>query len=41
MEVKAKWTGCGFVLCLGEWKLYVDGKDVKQIRFQKTYAQNL
>ena len=28
MEVKAKWTGRGFVLCVGEWKLYVDGKDV-------------
>lgn len=40
MEVKAKWTGRGFALCIGEWKLYVDGKDVT-IRFQKTYAQNL
>lgn len=28
MEVKAKWTGRGFALCIGEWKLYVDGKDV-------------
>ncbi len=28
MEVKAKWTGRGFALCVGEWKLYVDGKDV-------------
>lgn len=28
MEIKAKWTGCGFAHCVGEWKLYVDGKDV-------------
>lgn len=28
MEVKAKWTGRGFALCIGEWKLDVDGKDV-------------
>ena len=28
MEVKAKWTGRGFALCIGEWKLYVDGKDI-------------
>ena len=40
MEVKAKWTGRGFALCVGEWKLYVDGK-MLPIRFQKTYVQNL
>lgn len=28
MEVKAKWTGCCFAHCVGEWKLYVDGNDV-------------
>lgn len=28
MEIKAKWTGHGLALCIGEWKLYVDGKDV-------------
>lgn len=28
MKVKAKWTGCGFAHCVGEWKLYIDGKDV-------------
>ena len=28
MEIKAKWTGRGFAHCVGEWKLYVDGKDV-------------
>lgn len=28
MKVKAKWTGCNFAHCVGEWKLYVDGKDV-------------
>ena len=28
MEVKAKWAGRGFALCIGEWKLYVDDKDV-------------
>lgn len=28
MEIKAKWTGHGLALCIGEWKLYVEGKDV-------------
>ena len=27
MKVKAKWAGRGIALCIGEWKLYVDGKD--------------
>lgn len=28
MNVRAEWTGCGYTLCIGEWKLYVDGEDV-------------